>query len=147
VTTNVSTARAARLARVSARQLSWWTGKGLLFPIARNQGGSGIPFAWPPGEVIVAARMGRLMEAGLDLEIAADMARRGERRRALSDEVEVVVVVATKDCTLCLGTGHIAEPAGGGDPVPFDPETQMHEPGLLDVWVCPNCFWVEGGEG
>jgi hypothetical protein len=142
----VGSQRACRLAGITYRQLHFWATRGLIVPVGsanRNGTGSGIPWRWTYGEVVVAARMGVLMEAGMSLSVAAEMARSGNRCYRLSRNVEVVVVVETKDCNVCMGTGHIIE-IDGQQPRPFDVETEQQPAmGEGEVWVCPNCFWRE----
>jgi hypothetical protein len=61
-------------AHLSHRQVGWWTKRGYL----RTEDpapGSGYRRRWPVGEIAVAARISRLIAAGLVLPAAAEYAR------------------------------------------------------------------------
>lgn len=62
---------------VTYRQLDHWARRGFLHP-EMDGDGSGYPRTWSADELRVAERMARLRRAGLDLEIAADLARSSE---------------------------------------------------------------------
>lgn len=62
---------------VTYRQLDHWCRRGYLHP-KDPLPGSGNQRDWTADELRVAERMARLRRAGLDLEIAADLARSGE---------------------------------------------------------------------
>jgi hypothetical protein len=51
------------------------------------------------------------------------------------------VTTATSDCLTCLGTGHVAEGADG-ELRSFDPVTEQR-PDFEEVWLCPDCWWIE----
>lgn len=62
-------------AGVSVRQLDYWSSKGYLRTVGDTHPGSGYPRRWPAEEVEVAARMARLRQAGISLDLAAMAAR------------------------------------------------------------------------
>lgn len=64
------------------RQLDYWTRAGHLKVVGDPTPGIGRKRAWPIGEVDVAALMLRLVNAGLDLEVAAQVARDGTHELA-----------------------------------------------------------------
>jgi len=59
---------------ISYRQLDYWTRIGLLRPIDPTPG-SGVARTWPDAEVVVAHMIRRLLDAGLELRVAARVAR------------------------------------------------------------------------
>lgn len=59
---------------VTYRQLDLWVRRGYLKP-ANTTPGSGFRRDWSDGELLVAARMGRLVRAGLEVDVAANVAR------------------------------------------------------------------------
>ncbi len=59
---------------VTYRQLDHWVRRGFLHPRNPNPG-SGYTTVWPAEELRVAARMGRLVKAGLVLDVAHRIAR------------------------------------------------------------------------
>jgi MerR HTH family regulatory protein len=69
----LTTVAVAEQAGVSYRCLDLWSRQGYLQP----EGGLGTGYArrWPPDEVEVARRMGRLVAAGLPLAWSAEFAR------------------------------------------------------------------------
>ncbi len=61
---------------VTYRQVDMWSNEGLLHPV--NQGaGTGRRRVYPPEEVQVAVGIAQLLRAGLTLQAAAKIARRG----------------------------------------------------------------------
>jgi hypothetical protein len=64
-------------AGLSYRQLDYWVSKGFLRPEVRwgDPEGKGHGRIWPPREVEIAARMARLLAAGLPLAWSAEFAR------------------------------------------------------------------------
>ena len=61
-------------ARLSHRQVGWWTNHGYLRTEDPTPG-SGYRRRWPVGEIAVAAQISRLIAAGLVLPAAAEYAR------------------------------------------------------------------------
>lgn len=82
----------AEHAGISYRQVDQWSNAGLLRP--RNQGtGIGRRRDYPPAEVQVAVGIAQLLRAGLTLQVAAKVARRGRGQvvavwQALSQALE-----------------------------------------------------------
>lgn len=58
---------------MSPRRVSYWTAQGWLVCVAHP--GSGFPMEWPPSELLVAAYMMVLVDAGLTPAAAARAAR------------------------------------------------------------------------
>ena len=73
-TTLTTVADVLRLTGVTYRQLDHWTRRGYLKP-QHDKGGSGVPRDWPGKEIRVAATIGRLTRAGVDVSVAARIAR------------------------------------------------------------------------
>jgi DNA-binding transcriptional MerR regulator len=76
---------------ITLRQVDHWTGKGYLVPEGSPRPGSGHSRRWEFAELVVAQRIKFLLDAGLKLEVAADIARRGAGVHDLSDHVVVVL--------------------------------------------------------
>lgn len=66
-------------AGITYRQADFWTRQGLLRPYGRAAATQGYPRDYPDGEARVARRMARLIEAGLRLRPAHDIARGDEK--------------------------------------------------------------------
>jgi DNA-binding transcriptional MerR regulator len=62
---------------ITYRQLDYWSRQGWLRP-ATPANGSGTRREWTNDELAVAARMAKLVNAGLPPNIAADAARKGD---------------------------------------------------------------------
>lgn len=78
-----------RLAGISYRQLDTWSKNGYLRAEGSASPGSGRPREWPHSELIVARRMKRLVDAGLTVAAAAEVARRGPGEHQLGEHVVV----------------------------------------------------------
>jgi hypothetical protein len=74
---------------LSYRQLYYWTSIGHLQVLGDVNPGSGRSRRWPIGEVRVASVMWRLINAGLDLNMAARVARDG--RHELAPGIRLVI--------------------------------------------------------
>ena len=67
-------------AGITYRQLDWWTRRGYLKPDHDWEGrhsGTGTPREWMQEECRVAMAMGRLVQAGLRVDVAHRVARSG----------------------------------------------------------------------
>lgn len=64
----------ARRAGITYRQVDYWVRTGLLRP-DNPHGGQGCPREWPIREVRIAEAMGQLVDAGIPLPRAAEIAR------------------------------------------------------------------------
>lgn len=73
-TLNLSRGDAERDLGITYRQLDYWARRGYLRPI-NGFSGSGRDREWPPAEVTIARRMGRLTAAGISPGQAAVFAR------------------------------------------------------------------------
>jgi hypothetical protein len=85
----ITSAELMELAGISQRQLTHWSERGFLHP--EGNGGSGNRWIWPPAEVEVACRMARLVAAGLIVERAAEVARKGTGEFELAPGVLLAV--------------------------------------------------------
>ncbi len=77
---------------VTYRQLDHWTRAGLITP-ANGAPGSGRHRDWPPGELAVAATIGELRAAGVELTAAATIARKfaaGEISVRLTEHITII---------------------------------------------------------
>lgn len=83
-----------RRAGITERQLNHWTTRGHVRPLEAHPG-SGRVRLWPPGEVRVAALMGRMVAAGLALDVAATCARHVVDATPIESAVEVRVPLAS----------------------------------------------------
>lgn len=73
---DLTTTELERTTGATFRQLDYWARLGLVKPRTRAGGsGSGFGRRWPFREAEVAAQIARLLEAGLELAIAAGIAR------------------------------------------------------------------------
>lgn len=79
----------AEKAEISFRRLDWWVRRGYLKPEGGN--GTGDPRSWPPAEVEVACKMGRLVHVGLSVESAARAARQDGPEIDLGRGVRLVI--------------------------------------------------------
>ena len=84
--TYLSSAEVVAVAGITRKQMEHWIGLGHLAP-ERPGSGSGIPRRWPPEEVRVARAMGRLVGAGLTVDMAAIVARNGWPRSQIGPGV------------------------------------------------------------
>lgn len=75
---------------ITYRQFSYWTQTGYLRPVNPDPG-SGRLLEWPPAELEIARRMGRLTAAGLTVAFAASMARDSWPTAALAPGITVTV--------------------------------------------------------
>jgi hypothetical protein len=75
---------------ITFRQLDHWARKGYLQP-ERPMDGSGIPRRWPAAELEVARRIGILVAAGLQPEMAATFARDGWPRAEIAPGIWIEV--------------------------------------------------------
>lgn len=90
--TTATDPRWTKHARVTYRQLDYWTTKGyLLTTDGAASPGIGQPRVWPVTEIEVAARMIRLIAAGLVPRAAALVARNGFGVTNLGDGITIEV--------------------------------------------------------
>jgi hypothetical protein len=83
-----------RIAGITYRQCDGWIRAGHLKPWRlwrRNACGSGSPRIWPPEEVEIATRMGRLTAAGIPPSLAASFARTGWPRGEIAPGIVLEV--------------------------------------------------------
>jgi hypothetical protein len=59
----------------TAKQVDHWTRGGYLHPVTRENATNGVPRRWPEHERDVCARMAHLVDVGLSLRLAHDVAR------------------------------------------------------------------------
>lgn len=79
-------------AGITYRQADTWTNLGHLRAAERADGaGSGVPREWQDGEQLVARRMKRLIDAGVTLARAAQLARAGEGEHEVTPHVRVTL--------------------------------------------------------
>jgi hypothetical protein len=77
---------------LSYRRLDFWTRRGWLVPVVRDEdAGSGFPRRYTLAEVAVASRMWALVEVGFETSVAAGAARDGRATVPLSDRVSVQI--------------------------------------------------------
>lgn len=78
------------LAGITYRQLDTWTSNGYLHAIPRRRGeGSGVPRLWKMEELVVAQRIKRLLDAGVVLSKAAEIARAGTGSHQVTPHVKI----------------------------------------------------------
>lgn len=75
---------------ITYRQLDYWTRVGYLRTVAEPTPGSGRRRTWPPEELAVARRMGRLIRAGFEVDAAALTARQGSHK--IAPGIHVIIV-------------------------------------------------------
>jgi hypothetical protein len=83
-----------RLAGITYKQLDWWATRGYLKPDRQRPGAlptSGNPRSWPPEELEIATRMGRLTAAGIPPPLAASFARTGWPRGEIAPGIVLEV--------------------------------------------------------
>jgi DNA-binding transcriptional MerR regulator len=90
VTISIGAGDAKRRTGVTYRQLDLWARNGYLRPIGGSSG-SGRHREWPSGEVTIARRMGRLVDAGISHEQAAVFARNGWPRGEIAPGITLEV--------------------------------------------------------
>lgn len=81
---------------ISYLQMWRWTSAGYLRPL-NPEPGSGRALEWPPAELEIARRMGRLTAAGLPLAFAARMARDSWPTGELAEDITVIVTEESND--------------------------------------------------
>lgn len=74
---------------ITYRKLTHWVAQEYLRP--EGGGGTGYPFRWPPSELEIAQRMGRLTAAGLQASAAARVARDTWPEGELAPGIAIVV--------------------------------------------------------
>lgn len=75
---------------ITYRQLDHWVVKGWLLPDT-GRTGQGVPREWPERELRIARAMVRLVDAGMRPDVAAVIARSGQRYARVSDHVVIGV--------------------------------------------------------
>lgn len=95
VTDGVSAAEMLNLTGVTYRQLYHWTTRGGILRPLQGGGGAGHPSRWAPEDVARVRCINALTKLGIDLQVAARIARDrdsdGWARVQLSPDVEIVV--------------------------------------------------------
>lgn len=76
---------------ITYRQLDYWVRKGYLRPEGESSPGTGTARQWPPAELDIARRMGRLVAAGFPPERAAAFARNDWPRGEVAPGIMVEV--------------------------------------------------------
>lgn len=97
---------------LSYRKLDHWTRRGYLICVGKASPGSGAPRSWPAGELLVAAYMLLLVEAGLTVSAAARAAR---ARGQLADGITVAV-----SCTTWSVVGEVYNELVSGQPAELE---------------------------
>lgn len=69
-----STPEAARIARVTSRQLQYWYRQNVLFPVANRDGGSGNWLRWSEASVYVISVLREVAAAGFRTAVMANVA-------------------------------------------------------------------------
>lgn len=91
----ISAARMLALTGLTYRQLNYWSNDGAVLRPLRPAGGVGRPARWDPDDVSVARCITGLTRLGIELQVAARIARSrdedGSARVRLSPHVEIIV--------------------------------------------------------
>lgn len=83
-----------REAGISYRQLDYWTQVGFLQTYTEPRPGSGRPRRWPVEELEIGLKMAKLLQAGMRVDFAADLARMMVERNLFVAEAAPGVLVA-----------------------------------------------------
>ena len=75
---------------ITYRKLDYWTRLNHIRPVDAEPG-TGVPREWPPAELEIARRMGRLTDAGIAVEVAAPFARDSWPRGEIAPGIALVI--------------------------------------------------------